>query len=721
MRWLVHALALGLWLAVAPAAAEADLTWSTSTAQQPSELGAEEAAAALSADAVRLPATAAGQRHWLQVGSGNAAAAVLRVDRIAATSLQLWVEGEPAPRTPTTSPLAAAWYLPLPAAKRSWLVLSNAQPLQFSLQFIDSSSARQQMGRAAALAGAGYAALASVLLLSLALTLGLRDLAFRRLNYFLFGLGLFLLAHSGHLFDLPGLAGLRRWPQGLPWAAGLWMVGCGLRWSAVVLFDAGDGAGGKRGTDLAGWAVIALGVLTIMLPAAQVGALADVFAALILTGLLAAMLLAAWSWSLGGRLADAICALWGLLALALLPPLGRAAGWWSGGFWASEAYLLAAAAVGVGACVALTERTARLRRQAEESQALHQESRASLQLEQLRRRFQEALRELAKATTAEGDLEWKALRLLLQYAAETVPARSLSVTATGYRGFDYLLTEPMTAKAQICALLSERSATLKGICRSRKPVQVSLDLPGSAGSTTAVKVAVVPLAIARPGWGALLLHRPNEEDFAADELETLADLAGMAIEVIDEGAEKAELKREAELDPLTGLLSKRAGDVRLDALLRNAHAGKTPLCLLFVDFDLFRPLNEKHGVAAGDACLRAVAEALRPLLGRENVMFRQGGDEFIAIVPGQTAEQVRELAERMRAEVAGLRVQVGQATIKLTVSIGIADRGPAEEPTQRIIDRAERAAGAAKGGGRNRIKVSEGLTPGQGPDRPLIL
>ncbi|MGN6482302.1 sensor domain-containing diguanylate cyclase [Luteibacter sp.] len=166
----------------------------------------------------------------------------------------------------------------------------------------------------------------------------------------------------------------------------------------------------------------------------------------------------------------------------------------------------------------------------------------------------------------------------------------------------------------------------------------------------------------------------------------------------------------ADADPLTGVLNRRAWT---DAALATLEEGMNrPIALLFLDLDHFKSLNDRHGHAAGDRALVAVAGALRHELRPSDLLGRYGGEEFVALLQGAERENAVQIATRLCRRVSRLDVHIGEKEA-LTVSIGVAIRTPADT-VQSLIERADQAMYAAKLGGRNRVICS-------GPTGPVLV
>ncbi|WP_458525292.1 diguanylate cyclase domain-containing protein [Onishia taeanensis] len=166
---------------------------------------------------------------------------------------------------------------------------------------------------------------------------------------------------------------------------------------------------------------------------------------------------------------------------------------------------------------------------------------------------------------------------------------------------------------------------------------------------------------------------------------------------------------EAEHDPLTSLLNRRGFERRLEeAFVEWQQTGQQSVLMLF-DLDHFKPINDEGGHALGDEMLRAIADAITPLVRRSDFVARQGGDEFAILMPSCTLEQSRELSSRLLEAVASLRVSAAGKDYRVTMSLGAACFHFGDEAIDAVLARADGASYQAKRQGRNRIV--ESVTP----------
>lgn len=167
--------------------------------------------------------------------------------------------------------------------------------------------------------------------------------------------------------------------------------------------------------------------------------------------------------------------------------------------------------------------------------------------------------------------------------------------------------------------------------------------------------------------------------------------------------EQHRYRRLARTDALTGFAN-RAGFVEAaDRALRRTARQRRPITLVVFDLDLFKQINDHHGHLAGDAVLRAVADALRSLPGPDRLVGRIGGEEFAVLLPGATPAEARGHAEACRLAIAGMEVQHEGRTLRVTASFGVARADLLPAPLAELLARADRALYRAKHAGRDRI------------------
>lgn len=166
-----------------------------------------------------------------------------------------------------------------------------------------------------------------------------------------------------------------------------------------------------------------------------------------------------------------------------------------------------------------------------------------------------------------------------------------------------------------------------------------------------------------------------------------------------------ELAELAARDPLTRALNRHGLD---DALQRHfARRRVDPLVLLVVDIDHFKRINDQHGHAAGDQVLRSVADALAAHLRGHDLVARVGGEEFLVVCATPERAQAAALAERLRAAVSELALEVEGQALRCTVSIGVSQPCERLDDVEAAARAADQALYQAKAAGRNRVMLAD--------------
>lgn len=171
------------------------------------------------------------------------------------------------------------------------------------------------------------------------------------------------------------------------------------------------------------------------------------------------------------------------------------------------------------------------------------------------------------------------------------------------------------------------------------------------------------------------------------------------------------------VDSLTGLYNRRFLNQRLDEELERSTRHGNPLCLMLLDVDHFKQINDTHGHLCGDQVLLSLSAALRTTLRKSDIAARFGGEEFICVLPETTLEHACLLAERCRLKVAGLELVYHDLPLTITISLGIAEMAP-DDTFDSLIKRADDAMYQAKQTGRNRCVRAATPVPNHHGRRP---
>ena len=161
---------------------------------------------------------------------------------------------------------------------------------------------------------------------------------------------------------------------------------------------------------------------------------------------------------------------------------------------------------------------------------------------------------------------------------------------------------------------------------------------------------------------------------------------------------------QSQRDGLTGLANRRQFSTALERLARSIRA--EPFALLLFDLDHFKSINDRHGHAAGDACLREFAERLQQAFaGPQELVARLGGEEFAVLIENADEESAAERGEAFRARIAGQPLVLPELAIGITVSVGVGAFGPRRvEDPDRFFVAVDQALYRAKAAGRNTLQ-----------------
>ncbi len=200
------------------------------------------------------------------------------------------------------------------------------------------------------------------------------------------------------------------------------------------------------------------------------------------------------------------------------------------------------------------------------------------------------------------------------------------------------------------------------------------------------------------------------EATAIDRLEGVAVQVGARLGVLRAMA-KSQLQ--AETDPLTGLLNRRATEERV----RHLREAQTPFAVAMADLDHFKRLNDSYGHDTGDRALRTFARVLREAVRDNDIVARHGGEEFVIVLPGVDALTAAPVLHRIREK---LKEAVGTALIPgFTVSVGLADSSFSSDLSD-VLRAADHALMQAKAQGRDRLVIADPPSPGAvAPTSPL--
>ncbi|MFO7716750.1 GGDEF domain-containing protein [Desulfosarcina sp.] len=167
----------------------------------------------------------------------------------------------------------------------------------------------------------------------------------------------------------------------------------------------------------------------------------------------------------------------------------------------------------------------------------------------------------------------------------------------------------------------------------------------------------------------------------------------------------ARYQNEALKDPLTRIDNRRGFEQKLKDAIGRADASKNPLCLIMVDIDHFKKINDAHGHLVGDNVLRMVAATLKDSIKGRDLAARLGGEEFAILLPDTPFDGAIKLAEDLRLTFERLDLKkksTGESLGKITLSFGVTTYNIGEA-AEDFVNRADEALYQSKKTGRNRV------------------
>jgi len=167
--------------------------------------------------------------------------------------------------------------------------------------------------------------------------------------------------------------------------------------------------------------------------------------------------------------------------------------------------------------------------------------------------------------------------------------------------------------------------------------------------------------------------------------------------------QRDEMRQLADTDTLTGLPNRRAGLRQLETYIAQARAGGQPLAIGFLDVDLFKQINDRYGHDVGDDVLVSVANTLLSGVRSRHDVIRMGGEEFLILLPGNSAAAALPRLEHMREKVTSQASALRHEGLTVTASIGLAELQLLDTDVAALLRRADNAMYRAKRRGRNQV------------------
>ena len=209
--------------------------------------------------------------------------------------------------------------------------------------------------------------------------------------------------------------------------------------------------------------------------------------------------------------------------------------------------------------------------------------------------------------------------------------------------------------------------------------------------------------------GALFLALPSKMSSERERIlkKLLLDIHTTVSLIFENALEHQKSVLMANFDPLTGAYNRREGYRLLQKILQRAAAEQRNVCIMVLDLDNFKKINDTYGHEVGDLALKEVVKAVRKSIrSEEDLVIRWGGEEFLVVIENIPPEKVYEVAERIRQNVEKNEIQLDDKVLKVTVSIGVACTE--KEKTyvlEELFSIADKRLYKAKKTGKNRVVI----------------
>jgi diguanylate cyclase (GGDEF)-like protein/PAS domain S-box-containing protein len=178
-------------------------------------------------------------------------------------------------------------------------------------------------------------------------------------------------------------------------------------------------------------------------------------------------------------------------------------------------------------------------------------------------------------------------------------------------------------------------------------------------------------------------------------------------QLIEIGRLQSQLREQAIRDALTNVFNRRYLEETLDRELSRAEREKYPLCVIMMDLDFFKDVNDTYGHEAGDMVLKALANTVIQQSRHGDFVCRYGGEEFVLVMPNITMETARQRADTLHQAVNSMQIPYGVFNLTTTISMGVAMYPEHGKTKEELVRAADRAMYIAKNTGRNRVVVFE--------------
>lgn len=204
-------------------------------------------------------------------------------------------------------------------------------------------------------------------------------------------------------------------------------------------------------------------------------------------------------------------------------------------------------------------------------------------------------------------------------------------------------------------------------------------------------IASVPLVADDELIGAITLYSAGMEEYGEEHIRLLETISRIASDAISKSLKHSETKRYALTDPMTGLPNARSLQMQFEKEVARASRNNNGFQLLMLDLDGFKLVNDNFGHKVGDQMLREIGKVIKEQLRDYDFLARYGGDEFVALVPETSAEDVADLCDRIEQAVSAYRLTANGREASVGVSLGGAGYTGSGQTFDQMIIAADKA------------------------------
>ena len=208
--------------------------------------------------------------------------------------------------------------------------------------------------------------------------------------------------------------------------------------------------------------------------------------------------------------------------------------------------------------------------------------------------------------------------------------------------------------------------------------------------------------------GAIIIDGKSRK-ILQEDIDFLLQLSVQTATTLDKAGVYAEIEKYATQDALTGLNNRRSLDLRIAQEYAVAKRKNLPLCVMMLDIDFFKKINDTYGHYVGDIVLKAFAGIIKDEVREYDFPSRYGGEEFFIILPSTTLQEAKVVANRLRERIEAAKFDISKfsdevSSLSVTTSIGLAELSP-EIDLKKLCVNVDKALYEAKRTGRNKVVV----------------